>query len=96
MAIAAPLIAGGVSKLKSVVLVMLAGATTLLGTLTGFVIGEISEYAITITFSLAGGSMLYIVFSEILPHCIVKSKDRLPTIFILVGVIVGMLFSGVI
>jgi ZIP family zinc transporter len=96
MAISAPLIAGGVSKLKTIVLVMIAGATTLLGTLAGIVIGEFSDYAISVTFSLAGGAMLYIVFSEILPHCVFTNKDRFPSIFVLVGVVVGMLFSGLI
>jgi len=96
MAISAPLIAGGISKLKTVILVMVAGATTLLGALAGIAIGGISEYAVSIAFAMAGGAMLYIVFSEILPHCIVTSKDRLPTIFVLVGVVVGMLFAGLV
>jgi len=96
MAISAPLIAGGISKVKTVMLVMLAGATTLLGAVAGIILGDISDYAVSIAFSMAGGAMLYIVFSEILPHCIVTSKDRLPTFFVLIGVVTGMIFSGLI
>jgi ZIP family zinc transporter len=96
MAISAPLIAGGLSKAKTVLLTLLAGATTIVGAFIGILVGGVSEYAISITFSMAGGAMLYIVFSEILPHCIVTSKDRMPTFFLLVGVLVGMLFSGLV
>jgi ZIP family zinc transporter len=96
MAISAPLIAGGLSKTKTVILTLIAGATTIVGAFAGILVGGLSDYAISITFSMAGGAMLYIVFSEILPHCIVTSKDRIPTLFLLVGILVGMLFSGMI
>jgi len=96
MAISAPLIAGGISKLKTIVLVMLCGATTLLGTIAGIIIGDVSEVAVALSFAIASGAMLYVVFSEILPHCIINNKDRLPTVFILVGIILGMLFSGIV
>jgi len=91
MAVTAPLIVGGLSRMKSIVITMLAGATTVIGAIAGVLIGGISEVAVAISFAMAGGAMLYVVLGEILPQSIVTSKDRLPTIFTLVGIIIGVI-----
>jgi len=93
MAVSAPLIAGGFSKTKAVVVTLAAGATTLIGTIAGVLVGGISEFAVAVSFSLAGGAMLYVVIGEIFPQSIIASKDRVPTIFALAGIVVGMLFA---
>jgi len=95
MAVAAPLIAGGLSKAKAVFLTLMIGTTTVIGAILGVLIGGISDVAVAISFAIAGGAMLYVVLGEILPQSIVTSKDRVPTIFALVGVIVGMLFIAI-
>ena len=95
MAVSAPLIAGGLSKAKSVTLTLLIGTTTVIGAILGVFIGGISDTAVAISFSIAGGAMLYVVLGEILPQSIVTSKDRIPTLYALVGVIVGMLFIAI-
>jgi len=92
MAVSAPLIVGGFSKTKSVVITSLAGATTVVGAVAGVLIGGVSDIAVAISFSIAGGAMLYVVLGEILPQSIVTSNDRVPTVFALAGIIVGMLF----
>ena len=93
MAIAAPLISGGLSKLKTIVLLLLTGATTVIGAVAGVIIGGISDMTLALSFSIAGGAMLYVVFGEILPHSIATDKDRVPAVFALVGIVVGMLFT---
>jgi len=93
MAVTAPLILGGLSKLKSVVITLLAGATTVLGAVVGVLIGSISDVAVALSFGAAAGAMLYVVLGEILPQSIVMSKDRVPTIFAFLGIVVGMLFT---
>jgi len=95
MAVSAPLILGGLSKLKAVVITLLAGATTVLGAAVGILIGSISETAVALSFGAAAGAMLYVVLGEILPQSIVMSKDRIPTIFAFLGMVVGMLFSEI-
>ena len=92
MAVSVPLMVGGLSKIKSVLITSAAGATTILGAIIGVIIGGISETAIAISFSIAGGAMLYVVIGEMLPQAIVMSKDRIPTFFTFLGIIVGMLF----
>ena len=95
MAISTPLISGGLSKLKTVLLVMLTGATTLIGTVAGLLIGGVSDIALALSFSIAGGAMLYVVFGEILPQSIVTNKDRMPAVFALVGIIIGFLITQI-
>ena len=95
MAISAPLISGGFSKLKTLVLVMVTGSTTVIGAVAGVLIGGISEFALALSFSVAGGAMLYVVFGEIMPQSIVTNKDRIPAVFALVGVIIGLLFTQI-
>ena len=93
MAISAPLISGGLSKVKTVLLVTLTGATTIIGTVIGVWVGGISDVALALSFAVASGAMLYVVFGEILPQSIVTNKDRVPTIFALVGVVIGLVIT---
>ena len=95
MAISAPLISGGLSKLKTLFLVVVTGATTVVGAVAGVLIGGISDVTLALSFAVAGGAMLYVVFGEILPQSIVASKDRLPTVFALVGIVLGLVFTQI-
>jgi ZIP family zinc transporter len=95
MAISAPLIAGGFSKIKAILLVTLAGATTVIGTFFGILVGGISDIALALSFAIASGAMLYVVFGEILPQSIVTNKDKVPAIFALVGIVIGLLFTQI-
>jgi len=95
MAVAAPFISGGVSKPKTVMLTFLTGATTVVGAVIGVLIAGISYTTLALSFAIAGGAMLYVVFGEILPQSIVTNKDRVPAVFALVGVIAGMLITQI-
>jgi ZIP family zinc transporter len=95
IAISAPLISGGLNKWNAVLLTVTAGAPTVLGALIGILIGGISDIALALSFSIAGGAMLYAVFGEILPQSMKMSKDRMPTIVLLVGIIVGLLLTKI-
>lgn len=95
MAIAAPLISGGLELKKAVLMTLLAGAPTVLGALIGILVGGISDLALALSYSIAGGAMLYAVFGEIMPQTMVISKDRVPTIVALVGIVCGMLLTKV-
>ena len=89
MAIAAPLLAGGINRWKVVFLTALSGTPTLLGGYIGMLIGNISDFAVAVSLSAAGGAMLYIVFAEILPQSVVMTKNRVPSLFALLGMIIG-------
>ena len=95
MAIAAPLLAGGISKGKVVLLTSLSGATTLLGGFIGILIGSISDFAVAMSLSTAGGAMLYVVFGEIMPQSIIMTKNRAASIITLFGIIVGLIVTQI-
>jgi len=95
MAVSAPLILGGLTKIKAIIITLIAGATTVLGAAVGVLIGSISDIAVALSFGAAAGAMLYVVLGEILPQSIVMSKDRIPTIFAFLGMVVGMLFTKI-
>ncbi|MCL2133855.1 MAG: ZIP family metal transporter, partial [Bacteroidales bacterium] len=61
MAISAPLLSGGLKKVKTVILTMLSGLPTALGAFLGILFGTISNTALALSFSIAGGAMLYVV-----------------------------------
>jgi len=93
MAVAAPLISGGLTKKKAVILTFLIGVPTVIGAGVGILVGGVSDLAVALSFSIAGGAMLYVVFGEIIPQSIATNKDRIPTIFVLVGIVVGMFMT---
>jgi len=95
MAIAAPLLAGGINRWKVVLLTTLSGAPTVLGSLIGLVIGNVSDLAVALSLSAAGGAMLYVVFGEIIPQSIVMTKTRIAPIVTLFGIIVGLVITRV-
>ena len=96
MAVSAPLMLGGLSKIiKAIIITLIAGATTVLGAVAGVILGSISDIAVALSFGAAAGAMLYVVLGEIIPQSIVMSKDRIPTIFAFIGLVVGMVFTMV-
>jgi len=95
MAIAAPLLAGGVKRWKVVLLTAVSGATTLIGGVTGILIGGISEFAVALSLSAAGGAMLYVVFCEIIPQSIIMTRKRTASVVTLFGVIIGLIVTRI-
>jgi len=95
MAIASPLLAGGLKRWKVIFLTALSGTPTLLGGILGMIIGNISDFAIAISLAAAGGAMLYIVFCEIIPQSIVMTKDRMTSMIVLLGIIVGLIVTKI-
>jgi ZIP family zinc transporter len=91
MAVAVPLISGGMGRLKSILLTALSGAPTVIGAALGYALGDIGPMGLALSLSFASGAMLYVVFGEILPQAILMYRSKLPTFFIMVGVLVGLM-----
>jgi len=91
MAVSVPLISGGMSKWKAIVITALSGAPTILGALLGYSLGLLSPVWLSIALSFAGGAMLYVVFAELLPEAFLLWKSKAPGAFVLVGILVGFL-----
>jgi ZIP family zinc transporter len=95
MAVASPLLFGGIDRWKAVFLTALSGVPTLLGGIIGILFGNVSDIAIAISLSSAGGAMLYVVFGEIMPQSIVMTKSRAASIMILFGMIIGLIVTQI-
>ena len=93
MAIGAPLIGGGMSKTKAVGLTALGGTPTIIGGLIGMLIGGISDTALALALTGASGTMLYVVFGEVLPQSSQITKSRLTTIAAILGILVGLVMT---
>ena len=92
MAISAPLVSGGVGGIKAVVLTALAGGATVVGAALGLAVGGIGELATGICLSLASGAMMYVTFCEIFPQSITLNDGEVPSVSMLVGLMLSILF----
>jgi len=91
MAVSVPLISGGMSKWKAVLITASSGIPTILGALLGYLLGEIGPMGLTMSLGFASGAMLYVVFGEILPQSILMYHSKLPAFSAVAGILVGML-----
>ena len=91
MAVSVPLISGGMSKWKAVLITAATGIPTILGALLGYVLGEIGPLGLTMSLGFASGAMLYVVFGEILPQSILMYHSKLPAFSAIAGILVGLL-----
>ena len=90
MAVSVPLISGGMSKPRAVLLTALSGAPTILGALMGFAIGEIGPLGLALSLGFASGALLYVVFGEILPQAIIMYRSKLPAFSAILGMLAGL------
>ena len=91
MAVSVPLISGGMSKWKAVLITASSGIPTILGALLGYMLGEIGPLGLALSLGFASGAMLYVVFGEILPQAILMYHSKLPAFSAIVGILVGLL-----
>ena len=90
MAVAVPLISGGMSKAKAVALTAATGVPTVLGAVLGFYLGSLGPGALSMSLSFASGAMLYVVFGELLPEAVSLWQSQLPALAAVVGILTGM------
>ena len=90
MAVSVPLITGGMSKAKAVLITAASGVPTILGALLGYALGELSAMGLVLSLGFASGAMLYVVFGEILPQAILMYRSKLPAFSAIIGMLVGL------
>lgn len=91
MSVSVPLIAGGMKKIKAVIITTLTGAPTILGAMLGYYLGTLSPLSLALSLSFASGAMLYVVFGELLPESILMWKSKAPAFAMLTGLLVGII-----
>lgn len=90
MAVSVPLISGGMSKPKAVLITALSGAPTIVGALLGYLLGDIGALGLALSLGFASGAMLYVVFGEILPQAILMYRSKLPAFSAILGILAGL------
>ena len=90
MAVSVPLISGGMSKPKAVLITALSGAPAIVGALLGYLLGDIGALGLALSLGFASGAMLYVVFGEILPQAILMYRSKLPAFSAILGILAGL------
>ena len=91
MSISVPLIAGGTSRTRAVLITAATGIPTILGAILGYTVGTMGPVALTISLSFASGAMLYVVLGELVPEALLMWRSKAPATAILVGILVGLI-----
>ena len=91
MAVAVPLISGGMPKVRSVLVTALTGFPTILGAALGFTVGAMGPTALALSLSFASGAMLYVVFGELMPEAILMWRSKLPAAAAVIGMLTGVI-----
>ena len=89
MAVSVPLIGGGMSKPKAIILTALSGLPETIGALLGYILGGMSPMALLISLGFSSGAMLYVILGELLPEAILMYKSKLPALSTFIGILVG-------
>lgn len=91
MSISVPLIAGGMGRIKAVLVTAATGIPTILGAILGYSIGTMGPVALTLSLAFASGAMLYVVLGELVPEALLMWRSKAPATAILIGILVGMI-----
>ena len=91
MSIAIPLLHDGSKTLSAIAVAALSGLPTVVGALLGYFVGNQAPIALAAALALAGGAMLYVVFSELLPEAALQWQSRWPVLATVVGFALGVL-----
>lgn len=91
MSVALPFLHDGAKARSAIAVSALCGTPTVIGALIGFFIGNHTSLALVIAMSLAGGSMLYVVFFELLPTAYGQWKSKWCILATILGFALGVL-----
>ena len=90
ISMAVPMKAGGMSKGKIIMYVILSGVTTGIGAFFGAIVGKISQAIIGMCLSFAAGAMLYIVSGELTPEANNLYRGKLTALGNILGILLGI------
>jgi len=91
MAVAVPLMSGGMGKLRAVLLTATCGIPTLLGAWLGLWLGDVGPLGLALSLGFASGAMAYVVYGEILPEAYLIYKSKAPAFAVMVGMLLGLI-----
>ncbi|WP_343763011.1 ZIP family metal transporter [Clostridium oceanicum] len=95
IAVAAPLIASKEKPYKTLLYVFFTAFPTAIGSFIGIYMYRVSDGFIGILLSLASGIMLYVVCGNMIPESSKLYGNKIPMLFIIIGIIVGVFIINV-
>lgn len=93
IAMATPMRIGGMGRGKTIFYSLMAGIPTGVGAIVGYLLSEISALFISICLGFAGGAMLYLTCSELIPESRDLYKGRISAMGLVAGMFVGILIT---
>jgi ZIP family zinc transporter len=85
MVIIAPMLAAGISPIRTFLCAMFTGVIEIFGTLLGYYAVSVSEAILPFALAFAGGTMLYVISDEMIPETHAHGSERGATFALLVG-----------
>lgn len=93
MIIISPMLQGGVSRTRTLVIAAFTGLVEVIGTFIGYFAAGISGAILPFALAFAGGTMLYVISDEMIPETHSRGNERPATYALLCGVIVMLLLD---
>lgn len=93
MVIIAPMLAAGVSPVKTFVCALFTGLIEVIGTLLGYRIVSIASAILPFALAFAGGTMLYVISDEMIPETHAHGSERGATYALLAGFCLMLIFD---
>lgn len=91
MAISVPLMTGGMGRSRACAVAALSGVPTVFGALLGYALGDMGPLGLALSLSFAAGTLLYVVFGEVMPQAINLYCSRKTAFAAIAGAAAGML-----
>ncbi len=88
ISISVVLIGTGISKKKVLYFTTMSSLTTILGSFLGYYLGDMNEVMLSIFLAISSGTLLFVVFYEMLPKAFKYNKSKMLFIFIVLGILV--------
>lgn len=88
-----PLLLAGVSRMRTFLIALAIGLLEVIGVMTGYLAGHISEILLPVMLSFAGGAMLYVVSDEMIPETHAHGFQKQATYALLLGFLTLLLIE---
>ena len=85
MVIIAPMLAAGMSRIRTLIAALMTGVVEVLGTLLGYFAVSVSTAVLPFALAFAGGTMLYVISDEMIPETHAHGEERGATYSLLAG-----------
>lgn len=93
MVVISPLLLAGVSRMRTFLIALAIGLLEVIGVMTGYLAGHISEILLPVMLSFAGGAMLYVVSDEMIPETHAHGFQKQATYALLLGFLTLLLIE---